>query len=165
MTSVLLVFQLGQPRIFMAMARDGLLPPYFARIHPRFRTPHVTTIWTGIVVGGVAMISDIGSLADLTNIGTLFAFILVCLGVIVLRRTEAARPRPFRVPMVPVFPIVGVIFCIALMLSLPVLTWIRFVVWLAIGLVIYFLYSVRHSRLRAGDDAGETENTLPPVEP
>src|SRR6202171_3960004 len=87
MTSVLLVFQLGQPRIFMAMARDGLLPKYFARIHPRFRTPHVTTIWTGIVVGGVAMLTDIGSLSDLTHIGTLFAFALVCIGVITLRRT------------------------------------------------------------------------------
>ena len=90
MTSVLLVFQLGQPRIFMAMARDGLLPQYFARIHPRYRTPHITTIWTGVVVGGVAMFTDIGSLADLTNIGTLFAFILVCFGVIILRRTAAA---------------------------------------------------------------------------
>jgi APA family basic amino acid/polyamine antiporter len=164
MTSVLLVFQLGQPRIFMAMARDGLLPAYFARIHPRFRTPHITTIWTGVFVGGVAMVADIGSLADLTNIGTLFAFILVCLGVVVLRRTHASRPRPFRVPFVPVFPILGVIFCIALMLSLPVLTWIRFFVWLAIGLVIYFLYSVRHSRLRAGVDVGETENVYPPIE-
>src|SRR6266481_4077015 len=132
MTSVLLVFQLGQPRIFMAMARDGLLPGYFAKIHPRFRTPHITTIWTGIVVGGVAMIADIGSLADLTNIGTLFAFILVCLGVNVLRRTAPERPRPFRVPFVPIFPILGVILCIALMLSLPVLTWIRFLVWLVI---------------------------------
>jgi APA family basic amino acid/polyamine antiporter len=109
------------------------------------------------------MFSDIGSLADLTNIGTLFAFILVCLGVIVLRRTDAARPRPFRVPMVPVFPIVGVVFCVALMLSLPVLTWIRFVVWLAIGLVIYFLYSVRHSRLRGGVDEGPTEDIVPPI--
>src|SRR5438874_6082432 len=163
MTSVLLVFQLGQPRIFMAMARDGLLPPYFARIHPRFRTPHVTTIWTGIAVGGVAMISDIGSLADLTNIGTLFAFILVCFGVVILRRTDAARPRPFRVPMVPLFPILGVIFCIALMLSLPVLTWLRFVVWLIIGMVIYFLYSVRHSRLRRGIDEGPTEDIVPPI--
>jgi len=124
------------------------LPSYFSRIHPRYRTPHVTTIWTGIAVGGVAMFSDIGSLADLTNIGTLFAFILVCLGVIILRRTDAARPRPFRVPLVPWFPILGVIFCIALMLSLPVLTWIRFFVWLAIGLVVYFGYSVYHSRLR-----------------
>src|SRR5881392_617903 len=154
MTSVLLVFQLGQPRIFMAMARDGLLPGYFAKIHPRFRTPHITTIWTGIVVGGVAMVTDIGSLADLTNIGTLFAFILVCFGVIVLRRTDPARPRPFRVPMVPVFPILGVIFCVALMLSLPVLTWIRFFVWLVIGLFIYFFYGAWHSRLRGGVDEG-----------
>src|SRR5213595_2684903 len=163
MTSVLLVFQLGQPRIFMAMARDGLLPRYFSRIHPRYRTPHITTIWTGIVVGGVAMVSDIGSLADLTNIGTLFAFILVCFGVIILRRSDPSRPRPFRVPMVPLFPIVGVIFCVALMLSLPILTWIRFVVWLAIGLVIYFLYSVRHSRLRGGVDEGPTEDIVPPL--
>src|SRR5436190_13559804 len=163
MTSVLLVFQLGQPRIFMAMARDGSLPQYFARIHPRYRTPHITTIWTGIVVGGVAMISDIGSLADLTNIGTLFAFILVCFGVIILRRTDAGRARPFRVPMVPLFPITGVIFCIALMLSLPVLTWLRFFAWLIIGLVFYFLYSVRHSRLRAGIDEGPTEDIVPPI--
>src|SRR5438132_11201366 len=113
-TSVLLVFQLGQPRIFMAMARDGLLWQYFAKIHPRFRTPHITTIWTGIFVGGVAMLTDIGSLADLTNIGTLFAFVLVCLGVIVLRRTAPQRPRPFRVPLVPLFPIIGVLFCFVL---------------------------------------------------
>jgi APA family basic amino acid/polyamine antiporter len=111
------------------------------------------------------MFTDIASLADLTNIGTLFAFILVCLGVNTLRRTLPERPRPFRVPFVPIFPILGVILCIALMLSLPVLTWIRFVVWLAIGLVIYFLYSVRHSKLRHGVDVGETENILPPIEP
>jgi len=165
MTSVLLVFQLGQPRIFMAMARDGLLPEYFAKIHSRFRTPYITTIWTGIVVGGVAMLSDIGSLADLTNIGTLFAFVLVCLGVIVLRRKDRNRPRPFRVPMVPVFPLLGVLFCAVLMLSLPILTWIRFFVWLALGMLIYFLYSVRHSRLRQGIDTGETENIFPPIEP
>src|SRR5437764_5866938 len=116
LTSVLLVFQMGQPRIFMAMARDGLLWPYFARIHPRFRTPHITTIWTGIFVGVVAMLTDIGSLSDLTNIGTLFAFILVCIGVIILRRTEASRVRPFRVPFVPVFPLLGVFFCLVLML-------------------------------------------------
>src|SRR2546423_380046 len=163
MTSVLLVFQLGQPRIFMAMARDGLLPRYFSRIHPRYRTPHITTIWTGIVVGGVAMVTDIGSLADLTNIGTLFAFILVCFGVIILRRTDPARPRPFRVPMVPFFPIVGVIFCIALMLSLPVLTWLRFVAWLVIGLFIYFFYGAWHSRLRRGVDEGPTEDIVPPI--
>ncbi|MFL6537941.1 MAG: amino acid permease [Chthoniobacterales bacterium] len=163
LTSVLLVFQLGQPRIFMAMARDGLLPRYFSRIHPRFRTPHITTIWTGIIVGGVAMITDIGSLSDLTNIGTLFAFVLVCIGVIILRRKDPGRPRPFRVPMVPWFPIVGVILCAALMLSLPIETWVRFVGWLAIGLVIYFLYSVRHSQLQRGIDAGDTEDIVPPI--
>lgn len=163
LTSVLLVFQLGQPRIFMAMARDGLLPQYFARIHHRFRTPYITTIWTGIIVGGVAMVTDIGSLSDLTNIGTLFAFVLVCIGVIVLRRTDRERPRPFRVPMVPFFPLLGVVFCGALMLSLPIETWVRFVGWLAIGLVIYFAYSVRHSRLQRGIDTGDTEDIVPPI--
>jgi APA family basic amino acid/polyamine antiporter len=163
MTSVLLVFQLGQPRIFMAMARDGLLPQYFAKIHPRFRTPYITTIWTGVVVGGVAMLVDIGSLSDLTNIGTLFAFILVCVGVAVLRRTDAARARPFRVPLVPIFPIAGVLLCFSLMLSLPVLTWIRFGVWLVVGLVIYFLYGVQHSKLRHGIDTGLTEDIPPPL--
>jgi len=162
-TSVLLVFQLGQPRIFMAMARDGLLPQYFARIHPKFRTPHITTIWTGIFVGGVAAVVDIGSLSDLTNIGTLFAFILVCLGVMILRRTDSNRPRPFRVPMNPIFPILGVVFCFVLMLSLPLETWIRFFVWLAIGLAIYFLYGVGHSKLRRGEDTGITEDQPPPI--
>jgi APA family basic amino acid/polyamine antiporter len=162
-TSVLLVFQLGQPRIFMAMARDGLLWPYFARIHPRFRTPHITTMWTGVVVGGVAALADIGSLADLTNIGTLFAFVLVCMGVIILRRTQANRARPFRVPLVPLFPILGVLFCFILMLSLPLETWGRFFVWLAIGLAIYFFYGVHHSKLRRGVDAGITEDIPPPL--
>jgi APA family basic amino acid/polyamine antiporter len=162
MTSVLLVFQLGQPRIFMAMARDGLLPGYFARLHTRFRTPYVTTILTGIVVGGVAMFTDIGSLSDLTNIGTLFAFVLVCFGVIILRRTDPNRRRPFRVPFVPTFPLLGVFFCGALMLSLPFETWFRFVVWLVIGLVLYFSYGLRHSRLQHGDPEGDTEAILPP---
>ena len=148
-TSVLLVFQLGQPRIFMAMARDGLLPRYFSKIHPGFRTPHITTIWTGVIVGAVAMVTDIGSLADLTNIGTLSAFVLVCLGVIALRRTAPERHRPFRVPLVPLLPILGSLFCLVLMLSLPIETWYRFVIWLVIGLVIYFLYGARHSKLRA----------------
>jgi basic amino acid/polyamine antiporter, APA family len=163
LTSVILVFQLGQPRIFMAMARDGLLPQYFARVHSRFRTPYITTIWTGVAVGGVAMLTDIGSLADLTNIGTLFAFILVCLGVIILRRKDAGRRRPFRVPLVPLFPILGVFFCLVLMLSLPLETWGRFIVWLAIGLCIYFLYGLRHSKLRSGVDAGPTEDIPPPL--
>jgi APA family basic amino acid/polyamine antiporter len=163
LTSVILVFQLGQPRIFMAMARDGLLPQYFARVHRRFRTPYITTIWTGVAVGGVAMLTDIGSLADLTNIGTLFAFILVCLGVIILRRKDASRRRPFRVPMVPLLPVLGVFFCFVLMLSLPLETWGRFVGWLAIGLCIYFLYGLRHSKLRGGLDVGPTEDIPPPL--
>src|SRR5437016_3444405 len=165
LTSVLLVFQLGQPRIFMAMARDGLLPQYFARIHSRFRTPYVTTIWTGVAVGGVAMLTDIGSLADLTNIGTLFAFALVCLGVLMLRRKDPGRLRPFRVPMVATLPLLGLLFWAALIVRLHVLTWIRFIVWLAIGMLIYFGYSVRHSRSRQGVDVGETENIFPPIEP
>jgi basic amino acid/polyamine antiporter, APA family len=163
LTSVILVFQLGQPRIFMAMARDGLLPQYFAQVHRRFRTPYITTIWTGVAVGGVAMLTDIGSLADLTNIGTLFAFILVCLGVIILRRKDAGRRRPFRVPMVPLLPLLGVFFCFVLMLSLPLETWGRFVGWLAIGLCIYFLYGLRHSKLRRGLDVGPTEDIPPPL--
>ncbi|HET9549666.1 MAG TPA: amino acid permease, partial [Candidatus Binatia bacterium] len=102
-----------------------MAPAIFARIHPRFRTPHVTTILTGIVVGGVAMITDIGALAELTNIGTLFAFALVCAGVMVLRRTDPSRVRPFRVPLVPLFPILGILLCFALMMSLPLDTWVR----------------------------------------
>ena len=155
MTSVLLVFQYGQPRIFMSMARDGLLPPYFARVHPKFRTPHVTTIWTGVAVGGVAMFTDISTLGDLTSIGTLFAFVLVCVGVIVLRRTDPDRARPFRAPLVPLVPILGALMCAVLMLSLPLETWGRFFLWLAIGLVIYFLYGRRHSRLQHGDQSGQ----------
>ena len=162
-TSVLLVFQLGQPRIFMAMARDGLLPQTFARVHPKFRTPYNTTILVGVLVGGVAMLKDIDTFADLTNIGTLFAFILVCFGVMALRRTAPNRPRPFRVPLVPLFPILGVIFCFILMLSLPLETWLRFFIWLVLGMLIYFGYGIRHSRLRLGIDEGATEDALPPV--
>src|SRR5688500_20193271 len=118
MTSVLVVFQLGQPRIFMAMARDGLLPQYFARIHWRYRTPYITTIWTGVIVGGVAMLTDIGSLAELTNIGTLFDCSLVCIGVILMRRTDPNRRRPFRVQLVPLVTLLGVIMCLTLVLPL-----------------------------------------------
>jgi APA family basic amino acid/polyamine antiporter len=141
-----------------------LLPQVFARLHSRYRTPYVTTILTGIVVGGVALFTDIGSLADLTNIGTLYAFALVCIGVMILRKTDPNRRRPFRVPLVPLVPILGVLMCAALMLSLPVMTWIRFFMWLAIGAIIYLLYGKGHSRLQHGTDTGETENTLPPIE-
>ncbi|HEX9102769.1 MAG TPA: amino acid permease [Polyangia bacterium] len=147
MTAVLLVFQLGQPRIFLSMARDGLLPPFAAKVHPRFRTPHVTTIITGVAVGLPAMFVDLNDAIEFTNIGTLFAFVLVSAGVIALRYIDPERPRPFRCPGVPLVPILSIISCIALMVPLPRITWMRFVGWLIIGLVIYFAYGVRKSRL------------------
>ena len=148
-TAVLLVFQLGQPRIFFSMARDGLLPASFARVHPRFRTPHVTTILTGVAVGVCAMFTSIDEMVDLTNIGTLFAFILVCIGILVLRRRDPDRRRAFRTPWVPVVPILGVICCAYLMLGLPWITWIRFALWLLVGLVVYCSYGFRKSGLRS----------------
>ena len=147
MTAVLLVFQLGQPRILMAMSRDGLLPAWFSRIHPVHRTPHVTTILTGVFVGFFSAIANIDEIIQLTNIGTLFAFILVCVGILILRKREPERPRKFRVPFVPVTPILGISMCVFLMAGLPLMTWIRFVLWLAVGLALYFVYGVRRSRL------------------
>lgn len=148
-TAVLLVFQLGQARIFMAMARDGLLPASLARIHPRFRTPHVATIVTGIGVGILAAVSNIDEMVDLTNIGTLFAFLLVCVGVSILRFKAPDRPRPFRVPFGPILiPALGALFCLGMIAHLPKTSWIRFGLWLAVGLVLYALYGYRHSKLR-----------------
>ena len=148
-TAVLLVFQLGQPRIFFAMARDGLLPKAFAKVHPKFRTPHVTTILTGVFVGVTAMFTSLDDMVNLTNIGTLFAFILICLGIIILRYKDPGRERPFRVPFGPwLLPVLGIISCLGLIYYLPPSSWWRFVGWLAVGLVIYLLYGYRHSRLR-----------------
>jgi APA family basic amino acid/polyamine antiporter len=154
MGSVLLVFQLGQPRIFFSMARDGLLPPFIAKVHPRYKTPWVGTIITGCFVGTFAAFANIAEVVDLTNIGTLFAFVLVSLGVIVLRYTDPDRDRPFRAPWVPVTPLISVAACLYLMLQLPAITWKRFVIWLVLGLVLYFLYGVRHSRLRHPERVG-----------
>ena len=151
-TSVLVVFQLGQPRIFFSMARDGLLPAWAAKVHPKYRTPHVTTILTGLVVATFASFMNINEVVELTNIGTLFAFVLVALGIIILRRTNPDRHRPFRTPLVPLVPLLAVAMCGYLMLQLPWVTWVRFFVWLAIGLAIYFMYGVRHSALRAYND-------------
>jgi len=148
MASVLLVFQLGQPRIFFSMARDGLLPPWAAKVHPRFRTPHVTTILTGAFVASFAAFANINEVIDLTNIGTLFAFAIVSGGVLVLHYREPDRIRPFRTPWMPVTPIIAIAACVFLMLQLPRITWQRFGIWLAVGLVLYFLYGIRHSRLR-----------------
>ena len=155
MSSVLLVFQLGQPRIFMSMARDGLLPPALAKIHPRFRTPYVGTIITGVFVATFAAFANIAEVVDLTNIGTLFAFVLVSAGVLVLRRLEPNRVRPFRAPWVPFTPIAAIVACLYLMLQLPRLTWIRFGIWLLLGLVIYLMYGIRHSRLQRVAAGGE----------
>lgn len=148
MTAVLLVFQLGQPRIFFSMSRDGLLPKYFARVHPKYRTPHITTIWTGIVVAGLSAVANINEIVELTNIGTLFAFVLVCVGIIILRVTDPDRPRVFRTPWVPVVPLLGAGMCVYLMLGLPAVTWVRFGIWLLIGLALYFVYGYWNSKLR-----------------
>src|SRR5262249_44223340 len=131
----------GQPRIFMAMARDNLLPAFFARLHPRFKTPFLPTILTGVLVGVSALLIDIGQAAELTNIGTLTAFIIVCAGVIVLRKRDPLEKPAFRCPMVPLIPLLGIFSCFVLMLSLPLITWLRFFIWMAVGLTIYWFYA------------------------
>jgi APA family basic amino acid/polyamine antiporter len=149
MISSLLVFQLGQARVWFSMSRDGLLPRVFSHVHPKFRTPDAATWIAGVFVGIPAGIFDIGTLADLSNIGTLFAFVLVSLAVLILRRTQPNRPRGFRVPFVPVLPILSMLCCLILMAGLTREKWIRFFVWLIIGLVIYFAYSRKRSTLGA----------------
>jgi APA family basic amino acid/polyamine antiporter len=148
-TAVLLVFQMGQPRIFFAMARDGLLPQSFAKVHPRFGTPYVTTILTGLVVGVTASFTSLDAMVDLTNIGTLFAFILVCIGITILRVKDPDRPRSFRVPFGPyVVPVLGVATCMGLIYYLPPSSWMRFFLWLLAGGIVYLFYGYHHSRLR-----------------
>jgi len=148
LSAVLLVFQYGQPRIFFAMARDGLLPQWAAKVHPRTKIPFATTLLTGIFVAAWSLIGDAGETYDLTNIGTLSAFILVSIGVLVLRYTDPSRPRPFRVPMVWVVSLLSTAGCLFIMIGLPRQAWERFAIWLALGLVFYFLYGYRKSRLR-----------------
>jgi len=150
MTSVLLVMMLGQPRILLAMARDGLLPPgFFASIHPRFQTPWKSTILTGIVVAAGGGLLPLNILAELTNIGTLFAFVVVCSAVMVMRVIDPGAERPFRVPFNPVTPIFGIVLCLLLMLSLPWENWLRLGIWLLVGFCIYFTYGIWNSKLRA----------------
>ncbi|GAA2483074.1 amino acid permease [Winogradskya humida] len=155
-TSVVLVIMYGQTRIFFAMCRDGLLPQRFAKVNPRYGTPARLTIGLGILIAILAALVPLSEIVKLVNIGTLFAFILVNVGVIILRRTRPEMPRPYRVPWSPFLPIVGVLFAIYLMSDLPLSTWIRFVVWLVIGLAIYFLYGYRNSKLRKDHAAGIT---------
>jgi len=147
MSAVLLVFQYGQPRIFFAMARDGLLPQWAARVHAKHRVPHITTLITGLFVALWSLIGDAGETYDLTNIGTLFAFALVAVGVLVLRYKDRDRPRPFRVPFVWGTSLTAAALCVFVMIGLPRQAWERFGIWLAIGLSLYLVYGYGHSRL------------------
>lgn len=160
LSSVMLVMLLSQPRIFFTMSRDGLLPPVFGKLHPRFRTPHVATILTGIVCAVVAGALPISLLGELVSIGTLLAFVIVCGGVWYLRVKEPNRERPFRAPWVPAVPILGILVCAAMMFGLPVDTWLRLVIWLVVGLVIYFSYGRHHSVLQR---LGVSQAEVPPV--
>jgi basic amino acid/polyamine antiporter, APA family len=147
LTSVALVSFLGQPRIFFSMANDGLLPPAFAKVHPRFRTPYVTTILTGAIGAVVAGVFPLDLLGELISIGTLMAFALVCGGILVLRKISPDIPRPFRTPWVPLVPILGVLTCVVQMFALPPDTWLRLAIWMGLGFAVYFGYSRRHSKL------------------
>lgn len=154
-TSVLLVMMLSAPRVFLAMARDGMVPPsFFGDIHPRFRTPWKSTILVGVFVATMTGFLPIDALLHMTNIGTLFAFVIVCAAVLVMRRTNPDAERPFRAPFYPVVPILGIASCLMLMFSLPVENWYRLFVWMAIGLVIYFLYGYKHSELASQQAVG-----------
>jgi basic amino acid/polyamine antiporter, APA family len=148
LTSVMLVMMMAQPRIFLAMSRDGLLPPWAGRIHPRFRTPHVTTIVTGVVVAVASGLSSLGTLGNLVNIGTLLAFVIVAVGIIVMRRRDPDAPRPFKVPFVPWVPALSAVASIVLMASLPWESWERLILWMVLGVAVYFVYGARHSALR-----------------
>lgn len=142
---------LSQPRVMLALARDGLVPKkFFGAIHPKFRTPWISTILTGLFVATMAGFLPLSLLAEMTNIGTLFAFLIVCTAVPIMRRTQPDARRPFRVPLGPLFPILGVLSCLLLMFSLPVENWWRLIIWLAIGLAVYFFYGKKHSTLAAG---------------
>ncbi|HEU4648286.1 MAG TPA: amino acid permease, partial [Gemmatimonadales bacterium] len=147
LSSVILVMLLGQPRIFYSMSKDGLLPPVFSAVHPRFRTPWLASLLTGAFAMAFAGLLPIGLLGELVSIGTLLAFAIVCAGVLVLRYTDPDRPRPFRTPLVPLVPIAGILACFYLMLGLPPDTWARLIIWMALGLVIYFVYGRRHSKV------------------
>ena len=151
LSSVMVVMMLAQPRIFLSMSKDGLLPAWAGRVHPRFRTPHISTLVTGVVVALAAGFTPIGTLGSLVSIGTLMAFVIVSFGIIVLRRTRPDLPRPFRMPWVPVLPLLSAAVSLILMLGLPRATWERLVLWMALGVVVYFVYGRKHSRLRIAD--------------
>jgi len=147
LSSVILVLLMGQPRIFYTMAKDGLLPPSFARLHPRFRTPHITTMLTGITAAIIAGLLPINILGELVSIGTLLAFVIVCASILLLRKRRPELHRPFKTPWVPVVPILGMVICLSQMIALPLDTWLRLIIWMVLGLAIYFLYGYRNSNL------------------
>jgi basic amino acid/polyamine antiporter, APA family len=153
LSSVMVVMMMAQPRIFYAMSRDGLLPPFAKAIHPKFRTPHITSIITGIVVALAAGFTPIGALGELVSIGTLLAFVIVSLGVIFLRYRRPDLHRPFKTPLVPFIPILSALVSLALMAGLPFDTWLRLIIWMALGFVLYFAYGHRHSELRKRQQA------------
>jgi basic amino acid/polyamine antiporter, APA family len=159
-TTVVIVLMLGQARVLFAMSRDGLLPKAISKVHPRFGTPYITTLITGVVVALLAAFVPLAELSELVNIGTLFAFVVVSIGVVVLRRTRPDLERPFKVPFVPVVPILSVLACLWLMINLPTDTWIRFGIWMAAGLVVYFGYGMRHSRRANAEAESTTSGTL-----
>ncbi|MCJ7447890.1 MAG: amino acid permease [Bacteroidales bacterium] len=152
LSSVILVMLLGQPRIFFTMAKDGLLPPVFSKVHPKFKTPYISTIVTGVVAMIIAGILPISILGELVSIGTLLAFIIVCISVIVLRKARPDIERPFKTPWVPFVPIMGAVICFIQMAALPLDTWLRLIIWMAIGFCIYFFYGIRHSKVRQNNN-------------
>jgi APA family basic amino acid/polyamine antiporter len=158
LTTVVLILLLGQSRVFFAMSRDGLLPQWLAAVHPRYGTPYRSTIIMGVLVAVIAGLIPLTALAELVNIGTLFAFVVVSIGVVVLRRTRPDLPRAFRTPLVPLIPILSVLACVFVMINLPVETWIRFLAWLVIGAVLYFAYGRRHSRLETTPPKAEVRS-------
>jgi APA family basic amino acid/polyamine antiporter len=158
-TSVILVDLLGQSRVFFAMSKDGLLPPVFSRLHPRLNTPFQSIALLGGFIALFAGFVPIAVVGEMTSIGTLLAFVMVCLGVLILRRTDPDAPRPFRTPWVPLVPILGIVVCLVMMFSLPLDTWLRLLVWLAIGLAIYYGYGKKHSKLRQAQAEAEQLST------
>jgi len=150
LTSTMIVMLLGQSRVFFSMSKDGLLPKMFSVVHPKFRTPWISSLTVGLVVATFASLIPLASLGEMTSIGTLMAFIIVSAGVWVLRRRSPEIPRPFRAPWMPLTPILGIGFALLMMMSLPGVTWLRLVIWLAVGMVIYFSYGVKHSRVQEG---------------
>jgi len=153
LSSVILVMLLGQPRIFFTMSKDGLLPPVFSKVHPRFKTPYMSTIIVGVVAMVLGGLFPIGVLSKLVSLGTLLAFTSVCLAILILRKRQPDTPRPFKTPFTPFIPILGIVSCLGITLFLNIYAWVTMLVWLAVGLVVYFTYGMKHSTLTKNSNA------------